>query len=44
MEVVANPEIGQRVVMVVPVSLEDSELDEMYAIPGDRLEDTSAAP
>jgi len=42
MEVVANPEIGQRVVMVVPVSLEDSELEELYALPDDRPEDTSA--
>jgi len=36
MELVESPEIGHRVVMVVPISLEDSELDEMYAIPDDR--------
>jgi hypothetical protein len=42
MEVVENPEIGQRVAMVVPVSLEDSELEEMYALADDRLEGTSA--
>jgi hypothetical protein len=44
MEVVENPEIGQRVAMVVPVSLEDSELDELYAFPDDRPEDTLTAP
>jgi hypothetical protein len=38
-EMVENPEIGQRVAMVVPVSLEDSELEELYALPDDRLED-----
>jgi hypothetical protein len=38
---VENPEIGQRVAMVVPVSLEDSELDELYALPDGRREDTS---
>jgi hypothetical protein len=42
MEVVANPEIGQRVAMVVPVSLEDSDLDELYALPDNRAEDESA--
>jgi hypothetical protein len=42
MEVVENPKIGQRVVMVVPVSLEDSELEELYALPDGRPEDTSA--
>ncbi len=42
MEVVENPEIGQRVAMVVLVSLEDSELEELYALPDDRPEDTSA--
>jgi hypothetical protein len=36
MEVVENPEIGERVAMVVPVSLEDSELEELYARPDDR--------
>jgi hypothetical protein len=41
-EVVENPAIGQRVAMVVPVSLEDSELEELYALPDDRPEDTSA--
>ena len=40
MEVVENPEIGQRVAMVVPVSLEDSELEELYALPDARPEDT----
>jgi hypothetical protein len=38
MEVVKNPEIGQRVAMVVPVSLEDSDLDELYALPDNRTE------
>ena len=42
MEVVENPAIGERVAMVVPVSLEDSELEELYALPDDRLEDTLA--
>jgi hypothetical protein len=42
MEVVANAEIGQRVAMVVPVSLEDSELEQIYALPDDRPEDASA--
>ena len=41
MEMVESPEIGRRVVMVLPVALEDSELEEMYALPDDRLE---AAP
>ena len=41
-EMVENPEIGQRVAMVVPVSLEDSELEELYALPDDRREETSA--
>lgn len=36
MELVESNEIGHRVVMVVPISLEDSELDEMYALPDDR--------
>jgi hypothetical protein len=39
---VESPEIGRRVVMVVPVSLEDSELEEMYALPDDRPERTPA--
>jgi hypothetical protein len=38
MEVAQKPQIGQRVVMVVPVSLEDSELEELYALPDDRLD------
>ena len=42
MELVDDPEIGRRVAMVVPVSLEDSELEELYAIPDDRREETSA--
>lgn len=42
MEMVDCPEIGQRVAMVLPVSLEDYELDELYALPDDRPEDTSA--
>lgn len=33
-EMVEVPEIAQRVAMVVPVSLEDSELEELYALPG----------
>jgi hypothetical protein len=36
MEMVEFPEIGQRVAMVVPVSLEDSDLDELYALPDNR--------
>ncbi len=36
MQMVKNPEIGQRVAMVVPVALEDSELDELYALPDNR--------
>jgi hypothetical protein len=43
-EMVEFPQIGQCVAMVVLVSLEDSELEQMYALPDDRLEDTSAAP
>ena len=39
MEIVEFPEIGERVAMVVPVSLEDSELEELYALTDDRLED-----
>jgi hypothetical protein len=42
MEVVKNPAIGQRVAMVVLVSLENSELEEQYALPDDRREETSA--
>ena len=42
MEMVESPEIGQRVVMVVPVSLEDSELEEIYALPDDRPEGAPA--
>ena len=38
-EMVEFPQIGQRVAMVVPVSLEDSELEELYALTDDRLED-----
>jgi len=41
LEMVDSPEIGRRVAMVVPVSLEDAELEEMYALPDDRLEGTS---
>ena len=41
-EVVEVPQIGQRVAMIVPVSLEDSELEELYALPDDRRDDTSA--
>ena len=44
MEVVENPQISQRVAMVVPASLEDSELGELYALPDDRPEDTSSDP
>jgi hypothetical protein len=36
MELVEFPEIEQRVAMVVPVSLEDSELEQMYALADDR--------
>jgi hypothetical protein len=42
MEMVESPEIGRRVAMVVPVSLEDSELEEMYALPDDRPEGAPA--
>lgn len=42
MEMVEFPQIGQRVAMVVPVSLENSELEQMYALPDDRPKDTSA--
>lgn len=38
MEMVGYPEIGLRVAMVVPLSLDDSELEELYAIPDDRSE------
>ncbi|MGD1025334.1 MAG: hypothetical protein ABR880_21320 [Candidatus Sulfotelmatobacter sp.] len=41
-ELIENPEVGQRVAMVVPVSLEDCELEELYALPDHRPEDTSA--
>jgi len=44
MEIIEFPEIGERVAMVVPVSLEDSELEELYALPDDRREGTLAAP
>jgi len=37
-EMVEFPEIGQRVAMVVPVSLEDSELQELFDLPDDRPE------
>ena len=40
MEMVEVPEIGQRVAMVVPVSLEDSELEELYALRDNRPERT----
>jgi hypothetical protein len=40
-EIVEFPEIGERVAMVVPVSLEDSELEELYVLPDDRSESTS---
>ena len=39
MEIVEFPEIGERVAMVVPVSPEDSELEELYVLTDDRLED-----
>jgi hypothetical protein len=42
LEMVEVPEFGQRVAMVVPVSLEDSELEELYALPDDRPQDASA--
>jgi hypothetical protein len=42
MEIVEFPEIGEHVAMVVPVSLEDSELEELHALPDNRLEDMSA--
>ena len=42
MEMVESPEIGRRVVMVLPVALEDSELEEMSALPDDRLEGAPA--
>lgn len=42
MEMVEYPEIGRRVVMVLPVALEDSELEEMYALPDDRPEGAPA--
>jgi hypothetical protein len=38
-EIVDFPEIGERVAMVVPVSLEDSELEQLYDLPDDRPED-----
>jgi hypothetical protein len=37
LEMVEVPETGQRVAMVVPVSLEDSEPEETYTLPDDRL-------
>jgi hypothetical protein len=40
LEMVEVPEIGQRVAMVVPVSLEGSEPEETYTLPDDRLEST----
>jgi hypothetical protein len=36
LEMVEFSQIGQRVAMVVPVSLEDSELEQMYALPDNR--------
>jgi hypothetical protein len=42
LEMVGLPAIGQRVAMVVPVSLEDSELEEMYELPDDRPEPKSS--
>jgi hypothetical protein len=42
-ELIENPEVGQCVAMVVPVSLEDYELEELYALPDDRSESTSAS-
>jgi hypothetical protein len=44
MELVENPEIGQRVAMVVPVSLEDYELEELYALPDDRPDPQEDSP
>jgi hypothetical protein len=44
MEMIEFPQIGQRVAMVVPVSLENSELEELYALRDDRSEDTLAVP
>jgi hypothetical protein len=41
-EMIEFPEIGQRVAMVVPVAMEDYELEEMYALPDDRPERASA--
>ena len=43
MKLAENPQIEQRVAIVVPVSLEDSELEKLYAIPDDRPEHTSAS-
>jgi hypothetical protein len=40
-EIVEFPEIGKRVAMVVPLSLEDSELEELHALPDDRPERTA---
>ncbi len=37
-ETVEFPEIGQRIALVVPVTLEDSELEELYALPNNRPE------
>ena len=42
-EMVEVPEIGQRVAMVVPRSLEDSELEELYALPDDRPDHIGSA-
>ena len=39
MKMVESPEIGQRVAMVVPVSLEDSELEQLYVLPNERPEE-----
>ncbi|HXW89369.1 MAG TPA: hypothetical protein VEK33_02370 [Terriglobales bacterium] len=41
LEMVEFPQIGQRVAMVVPLSLENSDLEELYALADDRPEDTS---
>jgi hypothetical protein len=38
MEIVEFPEIGERVAMFVPMSLEDSELEQLYDLPDDRPE------
>jgi hypothetical protein len=43
MEIVEFPEIGERVALVVPVSLEDSELEDLYVLPDDRPEHTPAS-